>query len=192
MLTQDSKARPGSKPAAAAAKPAAKQGPGSAAKPAPKPAPRAASKPAPGPAHKPAQPPSAKAAAKPGQAAAKAGGYGAQQQAQSPAGKPIHAQGATLINNRPEREQGKPAGQDASKEKPRAPGSFLVNGQPFASLAEVHDWLMAAQPADPQIVIQATPGSQVDVSAQTTWHYYKPKTPTTSTARYTFFGKFFG
>lgn len=143
MPTQDSKPRPGAKPAPKApAKPAERQAP--------------------------------KPAAKPQAGQGKAAGYQAQQHAQSPSAKPVHAQGATLINNRPEREQGKPAGQDFRKEKPRAPGTFLVNGQPFATLAEVHDWLMAAQPPDPQIVIQATPGSLVDVSAQTTWHYYKP------------------
>ena len=161
MQDQDGKKAPTGKK-----QPPGKMAAKAAAKPAPAPRARAATK--------PANKPAGQEGAKPGASRGGPSGYQAQHQAQSPANKPNHAQGATLLNNRPEREQGQPAGQDFRKEKPRAPGTFLVQGQPFATLAEVHDWLLATQPSDPQIVIQATPGSQVDVSAQTLWHYYKP------------------
>ena len=137
------------------------------------PAGKPAAKPAPKPAAKPAQKPTSAAQHKPGAGHGGSSGYQAQKSAHSPAAKPIHAQGATLINNSQDRELGKPSGADHRKEKPRAPGTFLVKGQPFASLTEVHDWLVATQPQDPEILIQATPGSAVDVSAQTTWYYYK-------------------
>jgi hypothetical protein len=53
-------------------------------------------------------------------------------------------------------------------------GGFQVNGQTFATLAEVHDWLEATRPPDPEIVIRVPPKAVLSQTAQTTWHYYNP------------------
>lgn len=154
--------------------PAAPRAPAPAAKPAAAAKPSAAAKAAP---------------AKPAAAAPGRGGYSAQQRAQSPKDRPQHVQGATLQNNQsvvdkpqtgpkpgqgPAREQGRPAGQSAVPEAARPPGTFQVKGQEFASLADVQAWIEAEKPQDAELVIQCTPGSQVQVGAQCLWTYYNP------------------
>lgn len=129
-------------------------------------------------------------AAKPGPAKPGAqGGYGAQQRAQSPGQQAKHVQGATLINNHsiPDkappggkgdhaagREQGKPGGQAGAEQAARPAGTFQVKGQEFATLAEVQAWIEAEKPQDAELVIQCTPGSQVQVGAQCLWTHYNP------------------
>lgn len=101
-------------------------------------------------------------------------GYEAQKQKQKPKPKAGEQQGATLLNNHALKEQGKPGAKHDKQPGQQPPGMFLVAGQTFASLGEVHDWLTTAKPQDPEIVIKVTPGGQVDATAQTLWHYYNP------------------
>ncbi len=54
------------------------------------------------------------------------------------------------------------------------PAQFEVLGQRFATLTEVHDFLLATQPEVPEIVVRLTPGAAARPRAQTLWHYYKP------------------
>lgn len=133
-----------------------------AAKPAPKP-PQAKAKPAakPSPAPKPAPKPTP-------------GGYHAQKQAKAPGSQPQHVQGATLHNNQHIADPSAAPGQGDKPASKRPAGTFLVNGQPFATLDDIEQWLQATQPQDPQIVIQCTPGSRVQLGAQCLWQYYNP------------------
>ncbi len=142
-------------------------------------------------ANKPAPAQHAKPAAKPAPApkGPDKGGYGAQKQANSPKTRPQHVDGATLINNQPlvekpgsggntgqagQREQGRPGGQSGAQHAARPPGTFAVKGQQFASLAEVQAWIQAEKPQDPELVIQCTANSQVQVDAQCLWTQYNP------------------
>ncbi len=126
----------------------------------------------------PAKPPAPRVDARAKVTAPKTGGtagYDAQKATLKPKPTAGERQGATLQNNHALKEQGKPQPQHGKQHGQEPPGQFLVAGQAFATLGEVHDWLTTAKPQDPEIVIKVTPGGQVQATAQTLWNYYNPK-----------------
>ncbi len=123
------------------------------------------------------KPDPAQAKAKPpvGAGAGAASNYAAQRAGAAP--KPqgaTAAQGATLVNNQPLREQGKPGAQKHVPAHQREPGQYHCLGQTLPTLQAVHDWLAATQPKDSEVVIQCTAASGIREQTQTTWHYYNP------------------